>query len=320
MKFCLKFCLEFSSKEELDKPVSDKLSKIMNTLFLTNMDTDINVRKLQLLNVSAAYAVTEPCEKVVSRMDKYKQDLSKELLTPLVDSLGFIGKATTDTNQLRRDILKSRLPSKMNELTKNVPAESELLLGDDLNKRISQINNANSAFAKPAFIRPNQSGRYNKSQVPCNTKQTEQLQELQELNSVSCGGRNVKNFIAGNLKNYYAIWQKITSDRVIPDIIKNGLKISFKERPGITSAPKIPHSKQEIKIINTEIKKLPAKGVIIECDRDKGGFISTIFTRQKKYGSFRAILSSKHLNHNVNYQHLKMESLNDIFKIMKKGV
>ena len=114
MKFCLKFCLEFSSKEELDKPVSDKLSKIMNTLFLTNMDTDINVRKLQLLNVSAAYAVTEPCEKVVSRMDKYKQDLSKELLTPLVDSLGFIGKATTDTNQLRRDILKSRLPSKMN--------------------------------------------------------------------------------------------------------------------------------------------------------------------------------------------------------------
>ena len=241
--------------------------------------TDINLRKIQLLNVSAAYVVIEVCEKVVSRLGKFKQVLSMELLTPLVDSLAFIGKATKDTNQLRRDILKSRLPAKMKQLTKNVPAESELLFGDDLNKRISQINNTNSALAKPAF-RPNQnSGRYNKNQAPYNTtsnnhqqskngyppeelcyrekgKQAEQLQELQELNLVSCGDKNIKNFIAGNLKYNFSVWQKITSDRVILDIIKNGLKINFKGRPGITSAPKIPHSEQEIKIINKEIKKI----------------------------------------------------------------
>ena len=111
--------------------------------------TDINLRKIKLLN-----AVVEACEKVVSRLGKYKQDLSKELLTPLVDSLAFIGKATKDTNKLRKDILKSKLPAKMKQLTKNVPAESELLFGDDLNKRISQINNTNSALAKP--------GRYKK--------------------------------------------------------------------------------------------------------------------------------------------------------------
>ena len=67
--------------------------------------------------------------------------------------------------------------------------------------------------------------------------------------------------------NYdFILWQKSTSNRVILDIIKNGLKINFKVRRRITSAPKIPHSEQEIKIINTEIKKLLAKGVIIECD------------------------------------------------------
>ena len=66
--------------------------------------TDINLRKIQLLNVSAAYAVTEACEKVVIRLGKYKQNLSMELLTSLVDSLAFIGKATKDRNQLRRDI------------------------------------------------------------------------------------------------------------------------------------------------------------------------------------------------------------------------
>ena len=66
------------------------------------------------------------------------------------------------------------------------------------------------------------------------------------------------------------------------------------------SAPKIPYSKQEIKIINTEIKKLLAKEVIIEREWDKGGFIWTIFTRQKKDGSFRTKLNLKHLNQHVN--------------------
>ena len=115
---------EFSSKEESGKPVSEKLSKTLNTLFLNDMEekkfktvnkkyrrpencpnvvapkvnseignenlqaahrmTDKNRRKIQLLNVSAAYAVIEACDKVVSRMGNYKQDLSKELLTPLV--------------------------------------------------------------------------------------------------------------------------------------------------------------------------------------------------------------------------------------------
>ena len=64
---------------------------------------------------------------MVSSLGKYKQDLSMELLTPPVDSLAFIGKATKDRNQLRRDILKSRLPAKIKQLTKYVPAESEPL-------------------------------------------------------------------------------------------------------------------------------------------------------------------------------------------------
>ena len=86
--------------------------------------TDINLRKIQFLNISATYSVNEACEKVVSRIGKYNQGLSKKLLTSLVDSLAFIEKATKDTNQLRRDILKSRLPAKMKQ-TKNIPAKSE---------------------------------------------------------------------------------------------------------------------------------------------------------------------------------------------------
>ena len=94
---------KFSSKKELGKPVSEKLSKILIKLFLNDMEeekfktinkkyrrpescpaivapkvnseiwnenlqashrmTDVNLRKTQLLNVSAAYTVTEVFKK-----------------------------------------------------------------------------------------------------------------------------------------------------------------------------------------------------------------------------------------------------------------
>ena len=165
---------EFSSKEELGTPVSEKLAKIVNSLFTSGMEggklknfnekykrpencthlsapkinseiwnenlltanrmTDISLHKIQLLNVSAAYAVTETCEKVIGRLAKYKMDLSKELLTPLIDALAFLGEVASDTNQFIRDIIRPRLPGRMRHLAKNVPNGLELLFGDDLNK------------------------------------------------------------------------------------------------------------------------------------------------------------------------------------------
>ena len=44
-------------------------------------------------------------------------------------------------------------------------------------------------------------------------KQAEQLQELQKINLVSCGDKNTKKFIEGNLKYKLTVWQKITSDQ-----------------------------------------------------------------------------------------------------------
>ena len=197
---------EFSSKEELGTPVSEKLAKIVNSLFTSDMEeeklknfnkkykrpenclhlsapkinseirnenfvtanhmTDISLCKIQLLNVSAAYAVTETCEKVIRKLGKYKLDLSKELLTPLIDALAFVGQATSYTKQFKRDIIRPRLPGQMRQLAKNVPKGSELLFGDNLNKRITQINNTNNVLlTKPIHTvsykpRPNQMGRY----------------------------------------------------------------------------------------------------------------------------------------------------------------
>ena len=42
--------------------------------------------------------------------------------------------------------MKDRLPAKIKPLTKNVPSESEWLLGNDLSKRINQLNSTNTAL------------------------------------------------------------------------------------------------------------------------------------------------------------------------------
>ena len=64
-------------------------------------------------------------------------------------------------NQFRRNNLKSRLPEKLKPLAENAPSESQWLFGDDLSKRINQINNMNSALIQPFRSYQQNNGRYN---------------------------------------------------------------------------------------------------------------------------------------------------------------
>ena len=59
------------------------------------------------------------------------------------------------------------------------------------------------------------------------------------------------------------------------------------------------------------------KRVSIECSRETGDFVSTVFTKQNKDGTFRTILNLKYLNEFFQYQHFKMDSLLDVFEIIK---
>ena len=102
--------------------------------------------------------------------------------------------------------------------------------------------------------------------------------------------------------------------------MKYGLKIDFKNKPQLVNVPKIPHNAEEKSIINLEIHKLLKKGVITKCQKEEDDFISTVFIREKKDGTFRTILNLKYLNEFVEYKHFKMESLEDVFKIIKKVV
>ena len=149
--------------------------------------------------------------------------------------------------------------------------------------------------------------------------QTAEQQIHQKLNSVS-SNKSTSEFVAGNIKNFMENWKEITTDSIILDIVENGLKIDFLNIPDNLKVPQILHCVSEQEIITTEIKSLLRKGVIVESSRESGDFISTVFTRKKKSGTFRFILNLKYLNNFTVYKHFKMESILDIFKIIKKDV
>ena len=129
-----------------------------NNLTSPHRINEIRLQNIENLSVKAAYAVTEACDKILNKMGKMKQDQSKELVSPLIDGLAFLGRAITDMNQFRRNNLKPRLPEKLKPLADNVPIESQCLFGDELSKQISEINNMNSALTQ--YFRSYYNGRY----------------------------------------------------------------------------------------------------------------------------------------------------------------
>lgn len=97
--------------------------------------------------------------------------------------------------------------------------------------------------------------------------------------------------VEGRLKHFSSQWQNITSDHFILDSVTQ-YKIEF--APGFPQQEAVPReigfSLQEQRIIQNEIDNCLNKGVIKETTHCEGEFISTIFIRPKKDGSYRLII------------------------------
>ena len=81
----------------------------------------------------------------------------------------------------------------------------------------------------------------------------------------------------------------------------------------------IKFSNVETWFIDTEIKRLLEKSVIVPSCHETGEFVSTIFVRPKPVGAHRLMLNLKRFNEHVAYHQFKMESLKSALQIMKPG-
>lgn len=117
----------------------------------------------------------------------------------------------------------------------------------------------------------------------------------------------------------YQEWKQITSDQDILTTI-SGEKIDFVGCPPIQHSTPYSNglSKDQLYLVEQEIKSLLQKQVIVKRQPEDIEFVSPIFTVPKKDGKLRLILNLKKLNTAVKYAHFKMDSIHTILKLITK--
>ena len=125
--------------------------------------------------------------------------------------------------------------------------------------------------------------------------------------------------LAGRLKFFYSNWAKVTQDLNILNIVQ-GYKIPFLENPVQEKSPNPPVlNMEQSKLVKEELREMLLKGAIQPVSTCKNQYLSNLFLVSKTDGGNRPVISLKHLNSFIPYQHFKMERLNLLQNMLQKG-
>ena len=94
--------------------------------------------------MKALYAIVNACDEL---MVAEETEVSNKLLTMLVDSVALLLELSTiELNELRRDLMKHKLPDHLKQLANNVPSDSIHLF---VNKSDSCNQNSTTKIINP---------------------------------------------------------------------------------------------------------------------------------------------------------------------------
>ena len=135
-----------------------------------------------------------------------------------------------------------------------------------------------------------------------------------------------KEKLGGRLRYFTNFWKKITKDRYVLNTIQ-GLKLEFYEDI-IPCQDKLPHliqmNEEEKDFMNRKIPQMIENCTIREVtsQRKKKGrqWLSNVFLRPKKDGGFRMILNLKPLNEKLKYEKFKMNTIQDVMKMLSRNM
>lgn len=118
--------------------------------------------------------------------------------------------------------------------------------------------------------------------------------------------------IGGRLSQFTGAWESVTSDQWVLRTLSEGYRLEFTDSPltlaGRRETP-LPADPIKRQALTNEIKALLLKRAIEKVPRHKVAFWSTFFLTPKKSGDWRPILNLKALNHFIDPQHFRMETL-----------
>src|SRR5438034_1065929 len=127
--------------------------------------------------------------------------------------------------------------------------------------------------------------------------------------------------IAGRLRHYKNQWRKSFGQTWVTNIVSQGYSPEWHTLPPLRkiALTKRKYSPSDTAIFQEEIQKLLDIGAIQELDIETPCFISTLFMVPKKTGDRRAVIDLRALNRYVKYQHFKMEGLDIVKPLIRRG-
>ena len=125
----------------------------------------------------------------------------------------------------------------------------------------------------------------------------------------------------GRASKCYKFWTSICQDRQVLRHV-GGITIPFTENNIVQD--KLPHeirfSNRERQFVLETLQDLISTGCVQELDSQmENGWVSNIFLRPKRNGSFRMILNLKPLNKLIAYQKFKMPNIHTVMSMIKRG-
>ena len=141
----------YKSPENLSE--SQFFQKVNQEIWANNLDTearslDLNFQRIQkdLLKITAIQSTLANDLLAYVNNTSVKSD-ANDLIVRATDSLALIGNLQQEISQYRREAMKHKLPTMYQQLIHNVPPNSKMLFGDDLNKRLQSMSTTNRALA-----------------------------------------------------------------------------------------------------------------------------------------------------------------------------
>ena len=115
------------------------------------------------------------------------------------------------------------------------------------------------------------------------------------------------------------MWQRITTDQFILQTIQ-GYRLEFLAVPQQVVAPvTVVKGLTQQNVMQEEIEKLLLKGAIQLVSPSNGQFVSRLFLVPKKTGDLRPVINLRPLNKFIIRKHFKMENLQNVTQLVRKG-
>lgn len=128
--------------------------------------------------------------------------------------------------------------------------------------------------------------------------------------------------IGARLSLFAEGWGKITQDRFVLRVVREGYRLPLRGLPPLRTSPReiqLPKGKVRRAALLTEIQALRQKGAVAPGDASIPGFYSHVFVVPKASGGWRPVIDLKALNTFVDAPHFRMHTVNSVLNTIRVG-